>query len=356
MPLSMNKLQELLLNKGFVASKFFIMDGDCFFIELFSLNSADVFLLYIPSKYTFNMEPGNNAYKIKYIDMNSTDNITDEYAGAPDNMDVAAVYDAGIQLSPGSDKIAEHLEDNYKQQISLKDISKEDTEHLKGIYRQMKRLRYCVQNLKYKIGVVYKNYMCVIRRDDSIDCIHVKHYPRHNFKRLMIIMDLEMFYEKNENVLTDIDSVRNGIYHVLQKNQGSHTRLINKLMENKKDIDSITTQSEVKKKQYDQLSAKLQRMFEIMIKSEKDVMEKIFQLEKHANKGLQSDISRVHQKTQYEKELEKINVVKGEVVKALLQVREKRETAFLSIDKIMFDNTVMFDSMIKNFGMLKGFC
>ena len=51
MPLSIVKLQEFLTLKGFVANKFFIMNGYCFYLEIFCLKTADIFLLYIPSKY-----------------------------------------------------------------------------------------------------------------------------------------------------------------------------------------------------------------------------------------------------------------------------------------------------------------
>jgi len=50
---SILKLEKLLVNKGFIPNKYFIIDGTISYIEIISLNSADVFLLYIPSKYEF---------------------------------------------------------------------------------------------------------------------------------------------------------------------------------------------------------------------------------------------------------------------------------------------------------------
>lgn len=357
MPLSINKLQNLLEDMGFIANKYFVMDGTCFFIEVFSAKTTDIFFLYIPSKYNFEMSSGQNVYKIKYINMNESDHLPDEYAGTPDNVDIEAVYgDVDIQLSPDKHKIAEQLENNYNHPISIRDISQDDIVTLKAMYRQMKRLRFCTQNIKYKLAVTYKNYICSIRRDDSIDCFWIKHFPRNPCKQLLVVSDLEMVYEKNERINSDMKHVRDGVYKVLQKNQGMYSRVIDKMLENREEIAKISVKAQRKKEQYDILENKLKQMFHIMISAEKKQLEKQEQYSKENNNtGLQADISRVHQLSQVDRELDKILRVKSDIVKLLLQLREKRGTVVLSMDKIMFDNTVMFDCMIKNFAKLKGF-
>jgi hypothetical protein len=357
MPLSIAKLQEFLSSKGFVPNKYFIIDGSCFYIELFCLKTADIFLLYIPSKYDIRVRPDSNVYKIKYIDMGSSDNLTDEYAGKPDNLDIENAYgNMQVHLSPDKDKMEEHLESNYRHAISLNDISKDDTTDLKGVYRQLKRLKYCVQNLKYKLAIIFKNYLCSIRRDDSIDCFAVKNYPREDCKQLLVIIDLETFYEKNEKLVEDIYVVRQSIYRVLERNQNMHGQVMEKIMENRKDIISIPQLVEIKKNKYDAMITQLEEMLKIMSEAEKKVMDQLYELKQNNTDGLQNDIDRVHHKSRLEKELDKINSIRGSISKHMFILREKRENAILSVDKIMFDNTVMFDSMVKNFAKLKDFC
>lgn len=354
MPLSISKLQELLLSKGFVPNKYFIMDGLCFFIEIFCLKTADLFLMYIPSKYNFVIHSGDNVFKIRYIAMNVADNKTDEYGQDINLQD--AYGDVNIELSPDKEKIEDDLEDNYKRPISLDEISTEDTDVLKSIYRQMRRLRYCVQNIKYKLAVVYKNYICAIRRDESIDCFSIKHYSRQECKKLYIVIDLETFYDKSEKLLEDLHTVREGVYRVLEKNQGMHSRVINKMIENRKDIAIIPQQAEMKKERYDTALFKLQKMMAIMITADQRIHEQLARINRDANGGLQNDITQVHQRSKLQKELDQINFIKSDIAKQLLLVREKRENSILSIDKIMFDNTVMFNTMLNNFGKLKEFC
>uniref|UniRef100_A0A6C0EMJ6 Uncharacterized protein n=1 Tax=viral metagenome TaxID=1070528 RepID=A0A6C0EMJ6_9ZZZZ len=358
MPLSIAKLQDLLNTKGYIPNKYYVMDDMVFYIELFAIKTADIFLLYIPSKYNFSVSSsGENVFKIKYINMDSSETVEDEYAGTPDNVDIEATYgDVNIELSPDKNKLEEHLEDAYRHPVSLKDISKDDTIVLKALYRQMRRLRYCVQNIKYKLAVLYKNYFCAIRRDDSIDCMTIKHFPRVDCKKLLVVADLEMLYEKGEKLIEDIHSVRSSIYKVLERNQGMHTRVIDKMTNNRKDIVLIPQQAQAKKLQYDSIISDLEEMLATMLDAEKEVMEKLYQTEQENRPGLASDITNAHEKARLEKELDRINFLKSEITKNMLAVRNKRENTILSVDKIMFDNAVMFDCMIKNFAKLKGFC
>lgn len=292
--------------------------------------------------------------------MESSENTADEYAGAGNNIDVESSYDgATIDLSPDkNEKLEEHLEDHYKRPISLKDISTEDSTDLKSIYRQMRRLRYCVQNIKYKVGIFYKNYICSIRRDDSIDCFNVKHYPRNKSKQLMVIVDLEMFYEKNEKLMSDIETVQNGIYNILQRNQGLHSQVINKLLESKEEISSVSEKTKQKKSKYDTHLSNLENMLRTMNAAEKKIVTELYELEERRDttRGMTGDIENAHKKGRLDAELAKISKIKEEIMKTMTTLRKRREDSILSVDKIMFDNTVMFDCMVKNFSKLKDFC
>jgi len=357
MPLSLPKLQDLLVSKGFIPSTYFILDDSIFYIELFSVKSAEIFLLYIPSKYNFVINSSRNVYKIRYIDMTAESNVTDEYTGGADNVDVEGAYgNMNVELSPDKDRMEEHLEDNYKHTIALGEISKEDISSLKSIYRQMRRLRYCVQNLKYKLGIVYKNYMCSIRRDDSIDCFSLKHYPRKDCKKLFVIIDLETFYAKSEKIIEDVKTVKESIFRVLERNQGMHSRVIGKILENKKDIDTIPDYTQNKKDEYMILVQQLEQMLITMAEAERKILDELIDIKNTQPTGLQSDIGRAHTKARLEKEYDRIKVIQGQITSNIILLQEKISDSVLNVDDLMFDSTVMFDAIIKNFSRLKDFC
>ena len=160
MPLSINKLEKILSKKGLLPKKYFIMHGLCVYIEVLSISNADSFMLYIPSKYEIVIpETNNNVYKIRYIDVSQDGNVTGDYAGEPDNFELEKEYDE-VDMDFSTDNfrgedMAEYLEEHYKHSVSLKDNTKDDTKHLREIFRQLHRLRFCVQSISYKLCILF---------------------------------------------------------------------------------------------------------------------------------------------------------------------------------------------------------
>ena len=356
MPLSISKLEEFLGGKGFAVSKIFTLEGYCFYIEIMSLLTSDIFLLYIPSKYDIRPDNRDAVYKLKYLDMSRAASITDEYAGPPDDMAIAEAYDAHPDVHSDGDAVENRLEKNYRHAISLKDVSSEDIVDVKAIYRQLKRLKYCVQNLDYKLAILHRNYLCVIRRTNEVECLSAKGHRRGDYKRLLVVVDLETFYSKGEKVSDDVKTVRESIYKVLEKNQSAHERMIDRLSESKKDITSIPAAVSMKVRKYESLTMELEDMLRVMSVAEKDVQARVDSLDKGVVPGLQGDISKVHRRSQLEREMERVVSLKGDIIRSLVSLREKSDDSVLAIDKIMFDNNVMFDAMIRNFARLKELC
>jgi hypothetical protein len=170
----------------------------------------------------------------------------------------------------------------------------------------------------------------------------------------MIIIDLETFYEANENLLNDIQIVRESIYKLLEKNQGTQVRIISKILENKKDVIVIPQELQRKKAMYNKMTRELFVMLNSITEAEAKINNKMEDLnEQYKEPTLQNDITRAHERDRLEKELDKINTIKSDIGKNILALREKRENKILSIDKLSFDNAVMLDVILKNFSKLK---
>ena len=362
MPLSISKLEKLLSRKGLLPKKFFVMHWLVVYLEVLSIANADSFMLYIPSKYKIAIgSSGKNVYKASYIDISEDGNIPDDYASAPDNFDIEKQYGGDdIDLSPNNrshNDMAEYLEENYNHPVSLKDINKDDTRELREIYRQLRRLKFCVQNLKYKLCIMFKDYMCCIRRDDTFEGFIIHHLRGTPERKLMVTLDLETLYEKINTVSIDIKTIREGIYRVLDKNQSKHIRNLQKMLEQK---NNLTTFSDVvlkKKTQYAEYLDRLEQLLSVLGKAEKRNIEKLVEIEELYSteasvKGLHTDIEKTHQVAKYETELSRINVVKQQLIRNILIVKAKHEDLALKIDKVCFDNTVMIDAIVKNFVIL----
>jgi hypothetical protein len=361
MPLSILKLEKLLAEKGFIPSKYFIMNSLVVYMEILSVRDAETFLLYIPSKYKFTVGKATNVFKINYVDIEESENNTVvDYAGEPDEHDIENQYGkVDIGVSPSHD-IETHLTANYKRNIKLKNMSRDDSKLSRDIFRQLKRLRLCVQNVKYKIAILYKNMLCAIKRDDSIEFYNIKKYRGNNSQKLYITVDLELLFEKMDSLMINIKTIRKEIYHILDKNQFTHTRTLQKLIEGKNTIKTFSNNACKSKIEHNKHLEESYDLLETINKSEKNQINKLYELNHKYNSeqktSLASDIEKSHGKAIIEEDLKNIQTIKKNLVKTIFELKTKRETEMLIVDRIMFDNSVMIDCVLKNFEKLDMLC
>ena len=223
MTLSLTKLSKILKNNGFIPKKYFLIEKYCVYIEVFSMSNTDNFLVYIPSKYDLKFIDEGEFYDIKTIDVPENGDIPVEYAGEIDKEKIQEAYD-DVELELSLDEkdgvdLTEKLNENYNISLSLKDVNIQDKNRLREIFRQLKRLKFCVQNLKYKICILYKNYMCCIRRDNTFEAFIAKDLNGGSDMKLMVTIDMETLIKNINSVSQDIKTVREGVYKILVKNQ-----------------------------------------------------------------------------------------------------------------------------------------
>ena len=358
MPLSIGKLEKLLSSKGFLPKKYFAMHGLCVYVEVLNITDADSFMLYIPSKYEIKIHDSKNVYKINYLDISEDGTIPEDYAGDPDNLDLEKQYD-GIDMDFDIDSykdkdIEVSLEENYNHPLSLKDIGKNDKNNLREIFRQLRRLKFCVQSLKYKLCIVYKQFICCIRRDDTFEGFVSPSARGTPERRLMVTLDLETLYDKIDSMNVDIKTIKEGVYRVLDKNQHKHIRNLEKMLDQKNNLSLFSNNAKTKKEKYTRYLEQLEQLLSNLNTTEKKIVEKILQIQEKYNnetslKGLHTDIEKSHQIAKYESELSNINSVKQELITNILVIKSKHEDLSLKLDKICFDNTVMIDAIVKNF-------
>ena len=361
MPLSLLKLERLFSSKGLLINKYFTMNSLCVYLEVFNLNNAETFLLYIQSKYEINLERGNNVFKIEYLDiLDEKGNITGDYAKEPDNHELENNYDeVEINLSPDSNNrknLEKHMEDNYNHPVSLKDITNDDMHDLRDIFRQLRRFKFCVQNIKYKLVIVYKNYLCCVTRYNTFECFITKQRYIGTDKRLLVSLDLETLYSKIETLSLDIKTVKQGVYKVLNRNHLRNARNLKNILEQNANLSDNSNDFYSKKEQYNSYINNLEEMLEKTEISEKKTLAKIEKInEKYSDsslKGLHLDIEKSHLMSRQQVELDKIRKIKQEILINISSLKEKQENLMLRVDKIFFDNSVMMDAIIKNINSL----
>jgi hypothetical protein len=352
------KVSQLVTSNGFTIKKVFVQHGFCVYLELVNLSNADTLLLYIPSRWEIPVDDAENVYKLTSINIGEDGNIPSDYGGNPDDFDMEKQYDPveiDTHPSQGGD-IVENLEQNYGHSISLKDVSKEDNMTLRDVFRQLRRLKYCVQNIRYKLAILFKNYICCIRRDDTFDAFTVKNYPPRKDRAMVISIDIENFFDKSKTVAIDIRTVRDGIYRVLDKNQLTHSRNLKRLLE-QRDIGIYSDIIYAKKLKLAAYLENFDAMLSRLNESETKIVVKIINYNRKysssTSTGLHTDISHTHLVAKYEKELDNINTVKQDIIGNILIIKAKQEKLTLAVDRIFFDTSVMLDAIIKNMAELE---
>ena len=357
MRLSLSKLERFLASKEFIAKSFFTIDDNCTFVEVVNINTTDTLFIYINEDYVLDVSKKQDVFKLKAIDINNEefeDDIKDKYTREPDNVDIEKEYEE-IDISESKrQNMEEFLEDNYKKELSIRDINKDDTIRLKEIRRQLKRMRFCVQTIKYKLSIMYKNYLCIINIENEVDLYKIKSYEGEDTRNLYVTIDLENLYDNILTVNSDIVNIRQGLYAIFDKNQRKHLSNFDKMITEGQSIFSYIDKLNRKKIQYEEYLQKLYSMIDTINQSEKEKMEKIQSLreEYESAGGIHSDIQKSHAISKYEGEIEEIKNTKHKVVKNIFNIRNKLDDMVLYTDKVFFDNLVMIDAIIKNINSL----
>jgi hypothetical protein len=356
MRFSIRKLEKFLSSKGFVIKKFFTLNKLCVYLEVINIKNARVFLLYIPSKYQIKITSSVDVYNTKYIDIKNNGNIPSDYAGDPDDYQIANnYYQVDINSEhKGSNNMEKFLESDYNHPISLQSFKKKDIKKIKEIFRQLRRLRFCIKNTKYKLGIMYKSYLCYITRNNEYDCLLINNKEKNNKLRLYVCLDLETFYEKNESIKSDLHIIYDGVYEILKNNQIKNTKEIINIIKDSETIKTYSNEILHKILEYSNFLSDLDSMLLKTNINEKDIYDKIVDIKNQykSTNNLNKDIEKSHQLAKYNNELFNIHRVKEDIINNILKITEKRSNISLKTDNIFFDNIIMLDAIIDNFNIL----
>lgn len=363
MTLSMTKLEKLLSTKGFMCKKFYVIDGMCVYIEVLDLSTSDIFMLYIPSKYDIPVEKREGVYLIDYLDVDENGGVVGDYAGEPDDHDLEQIYDSSeIELGKDNDnkkQMRNFLEERYDNPLNLRDMGKDDIKEIRETFRHLMRLKLAVKNLKYKLCIAFKNYLCCIRRDETLEGFVVKKLVETSDRKLFVKIELDVLYENIGTLSVDIRTVREGIYSMLNKNQARHMINLQKLVLNAANASTLADAVVQKKTKLSGYLVKLEESMSKLVQSEKNTVEKLNEVrEKYSSGGIglkshQSDVNRTQAVAKYETELSEIHRLKQEIIRNILAIKIKHENLLLRTDKIFFDNIVMMDEVIRNIMLME---
>jgi len=336
--LSLKKLEELLYTENCSLKRVYAYRGSCMFLEVANYNSHDVFLLYIPSKYDIPAKGYPNVYHIK------------EFEGVDKNQ-VEGMYntiDLDIDLDD-EDNLKQNLEDKYKKELNL-DINDEDLSEIDNIKEQVDRIRHCIKNTEYKVAIEFKKYIVCLRRNDDVDAFVIQDVKDSEVLKLLIVTDLEMFYNKPKKTLSDISVIQKGIITLIEDMKKSHEKIFEQLITKEKGVNNKLKQIDIRAKLYDSEISKLSELLQRVNGIDVNIREEYSKLKKkyRGTSNLNSDIQYSHIRNKYDNELKKIMKIKQRLVNSIIVIKNYRYNTYLHIDKLLFENNVLLNTVINN--------
>jgi hypothetical protein len=349
--LDINNLNDLLINNGFIPKKYFV-NYYLKYILVFNTKNNDIFLIKINRKFKFKINLGDNVVEIKEI------KILNKYIQEKNDIDINDMYN-NINLNQ-ENNIEKHLEDNYE--ISIK-IENNDNPTLQQIFRQIKRLKFCVKNINYKITIFYNKYLCTLENDKILFYVITNNNISIN-KNLsfMLNIDINNLYKNLANISYESYEVKKNIYKILRKNHTTNKfHLVSNLQKNTNLIthkgNKILKSHKKSIKYLEELEnfmnklENTEKIIKKQIKKTKETFEYKTKLSNNDNNFL-SEIKNDKSITNKENELFKITIIKKDIFELIYQIKTNYEHSLLRLDSIMFDNTVMLNSINKNFNLL----
>lgn len=337
MPLTYTQIESKFASEGIIISRVYVNEGTVVFLELLFIQMAETCFIYVSSRHDVKAPSQSTTNTIiadvEDIDVDPEGSITGDLTGAvqKDSFNYP-------ELTLNGDLATNKLSQHYNNPIKLgpsRDIVKEE---LKQIFRQVIRLRQCVNSLDYKFVIVYKEFLCALRYDNDLQCFWVKKgQSKSSGTRLVVYIELESMIEKINSVKTDIASVREGLITTLKKNELHHIESLKNLLRSKIQVPEKMACIIARKERLYEHIEELYRMLDKLSDSE------YVYSNKYRSAKSEKQIESIRAK------FDKIKVLKQQIIANILNCKSQYDELILSIDRICFDNSIMIDAVTKNF-------
>jgi hypothetical protein len=336
MSISIEKLTKYIDKCNFYINTYYSIKGHCVYIDVVSKANGNNYLLYIPSKYRIRSS-NVKSFELKQIsDIVNTKDVTLEY-GSDKNHKFDEMYNMVDMNKEDMDEAM--LSNNYKRNLKIEDVKSRSNEEVKSIYRQMNRFKYAVENLRYKLSILYNSYICVLNRNNDIIYYYIKNRNKSdNKKSLIVCFDLEMLYDKNYIIHNELSDVKTNIEQLLLKNYNLNLNITSRMVQKNIDLDAIKSMVEQKKNRLEIDYNELKTTLSTIVVKENMIRDNI------KNEG---------QTPEYSVRLKDILREKGARIIEMINMISKRDDLILRCDSILFDNIIMFDKISKNMKLLR---
>ena len=228
MPSSITKIQSLLTSNNIIIKHIYTFQDICMYLEVLCIKNGNKLLVYIPPKYSISandVDSTINVYELTKFIINNKNSI-EVYTGEMSEKEFEEYKKVDIKHQEHNDKLPleDKLEEKYKRHIVLNNLIEEDEKYLFDLIRQLKRLKYCVENLEYKLSLKYKSYLLCLTESNEMEYFCIKNYEGKDMTNMLVIVNIKDLYNNMHKLQSNINDVYNGVYSVISNTQKSQLK------------------------------------------------------------------------------------------------------------------------------------
>lgn len=349
------KLKDLLIENKNKILRLYSEDGYYKFIEIISLIDGEKILIYIPSKFPIPISLEYPYIELASIDLNEDfdkelDKINPSSAELKDYGEIK-LLSKHKNINISDDELLDQL-NNYSSVDLEREYLKNVKDSIKIFDSQLERFEKTTSKIKYKFGILNSRILSIINRHNEIQHYIFKQPIKSINKELVIVLDLESYYNKldlHDDINIDIRKIYMNIFTSFSS---IHSKENN---EAEIKLNNILKLVEKLPKQYDEQQNYLSLLNEITSKfvkyneEEKVLQDKLLKV----RFSDETDVSRSFQIGKLEAEIEKLEKVRDEAIYLYREMKNKYTEIMLNYDHVLYDNLNLLNKINSNFKMLK---
>jgi len=238
------------------------------------------------------------------------------------------------------------MEQKYNRPIFLEETKKD-----KSIYRQIKRLGFCLNGLFYKLALIKMDDVYFINSENKILHYNIKDYVnKQKYRKLFVTVNIDDLFENTEKISNDITNIKKSIFDIIEKNMVSNMKDFKDKWIEKKNIKEIESSINNKKNEYTTRLQKVNKTLDELNLEEMKILEKKSDVEnvigmKVFRSSFTRDLELSRNTRPLETKLEEINNNKKEIIRNILSLKTKLDNVMLSADETIFVINVLTNSI-----------
>lgn len=305
--------------------------------------SAITVLIYIPSDYTLRSDNPRITWEIDAIDLEEEvpppEDLLEEYAeNLQTSLDVVDTTESGLRRG-------------YDIPVNLAQKPREDMTELSDIVSQLDRLKHAVSGIPYGLAVAFGAYLVYLDSGGEVLGYRITDFPhRKTSRRLYVVADLETVYSKMAVLSSDTEKIYRSITGILTKNQRRLAQGLASVIETRGSALQMTTAVNSRAQE---LREEIEK-FGDLYRQTNDAIETLeTRLGRTSETTVHEDISGSSEGYRIRKDIQRAHDLRGKIADRLTKLRETYEYLVLATDKILFENILALERVLKNLGTLQ---